>query len=132
MFLAAAVYFALVFGTGFVLGTLRVLLVVPLVGTRAAELIEMPMMLLATVLAARRVVRRFCRGFGAGKRLGVGLFAVAGVLTADLGVGMGLRGMTFAEVFTDRDPVSGSVYYGLLALFAVMPWVVGTPVLPPS
>jgi hypothetical protein len=47
------VYFLLVFGTGFVLGTVRVLLIVPLVGHRTAELPEMPLMLIITVLAAR-------------------------------------------------------------------------------
>ena len=55
---AAAFYFALVFGAGFVLGMVRVLGVAPRLGTRAAELIEAPLMLAATVLAARWTVRR--------------------------------------------------------------------------
>jgi hypothetical protein len=38
------VYFLPVFGTGFVLRTFRVLLVVPYVGHRASELFEMPVM----------------------------------------------------------------------------------------
>jgi hypothetical protein len=41
---AAAAYFALVFGTGFVLGTIRVLWVVPQLGLRNAELLEQPIM----------------------------------------------------------------------------------------
>ena len=45
---AGVLYFALVFGVGFVLGTIRTLLVVPRVGTRKAELMEMPIMLAAT------------------------------------------------------------------------------------
>ena len=43
---AATVYFALVFGAGFVLGPIRILLVVPRLGGRIAELIEFPVMLL--------------------------------------------------------------------------------------
>lgn len=119
---SAAIYFALVFGTGFALGVARVLLLVPLVGTRAAELIEAPAMLLAIVLAARWVVRR--RGRPSGRAmLGAGLIAAGTVLAADLAVGVGLRGMSPAEVFTGRDPVAGAVYYGLIGLFALMPWL---------
>ena len=48
---AGAIYFALVFGAGFVLGTVRTLWVVPRVGTRTAELTEMPIMLAVTIVA---------------------------------------------------------------------------------
>jgi hypothetical protein len=53
---AGAVYFALVFGAGFVLGTIRTLWVVPRFGTRMAELMEMPIMLAVTIVAARWTV----------------------------------------------------------------------------
>ena len=56
---AGAVYFALVFGAGFALGTIRTLWVVPTVGTRTAELMETPIMLVVVVLAAGWIVRRF-------------------------------------------------------------------------
>src|SRR6266516_4152174 len=46
-------YFALVFGAGFMLGTIRTLWVVPRFGTRIAELMEMPIMLIVTIVAAR-------------------------------------------------------------------------------
>lgn len=52
-------YFALVFGAGFVLGTIYTLHVVPHLGTRTAELVETPFMLGVTIVAARWVVRRF-------------------------------------------------------------------------
>jgi hypothetical protein len=43
---AGVLYFALVFGTGFLLGTVRTLWIVPLVGTRT-ELMETPIMLVS-------------------------------------------------------------------------------------
>jgi hypothetical protein len=54
----AVLYFVLVFSAGFVLGTVRVLFVVPAIGVRAAELIEMPLMLAIVVVAARFITRR--------------------------------------------------------------------------
>jgi hypothetical protein len=42
---AATIYFALIFGAGFVLGPIRILFIVPRFGVRMAELIEAPMML---------------------------------------------------------------------------------------
>ncbi|MBM4254966.1 MAG: hypothetical protein FJ147_03615 [Deltaproteobacteria bacterium] len=120
----AAVYFSLVFGTGFVLGILRVLVLVPLVGTRAAELIEMPFMLLAIMVAARWLYRRFATAITLHAWLAVGLLAMGLVLVADVFVGVGLRGMALTEVMFNRDPVSGTVYYVLLVVFALMPYCV--------
>ena len=47
---AGVLYFALVFGAGFVFGTIRTLWVVPRVGTKTAELMETPFMLAAELL----------------------------------------------------------------------------------
>ena len=47
---AGVLYFALVFGAGFVLGTVRTIWVVPRVGTRTAELMETPIMLVVTLV----------------------------------------------------------------------------------
>src|SRR4029453_12356674 len=55
---AGALYFALVFGAGFVVGFVRVLWLVPRVGERTAELLEAPLMLAVTIVAARSVVQR--------------------------------------------------------------------------
>jgi len=55
---AGVLYFGLVFGVGFVLGTIRTLWVVPLVGTRMAELMETPVMLVVTIVTARWMVLR--------------------------------------------------------------------------
>ena len=56
---AAVVYFALVFGAGFVLGPIRILFIVPRFGVRLAELMEFPVMLVVIVLTSRWLVRKF-------------------------------------------------------------------------
>lgn len=118
---AAALYFLLVFCAGFALGTVRVLLLVPLLGERTAELLEMPLMLGVIVAAARWTVRQRLADHRLASALSVGFIAMGLVLSADLVVGMCLRGMSAVEVFFDRDLVSGAAYYASLLLFAVMP-----------
>ncbi|OQW32783.1 MAG: hypothetical protein A4E19_05335 [Nitrospira sp. SG-bin1] len=120
---AAVLYFLLVFGAGFVLGTGRVLILVPLLGERTAELLEMPLMLAVIVVAARWMARHRLDGRQS-SALSVGVIAMGLVLLADLAVGMWLRGMSVAEVFLNRDPVSGTAYYTALLLFALMPVVI--------
>ena len=46
---AALLYFLNVFGAGFLLGPIRIFLLVPKIGVRAAELIEMPIMLTPSI-----------------------------------------------------------------------------------
>jgi len=103
---AAALYFALVFGAGFILGTVRVLCVVPRFGTRTAELAEMPMMLVVMILGARWSARRLSLSADAGTRLGVGLGALCLMLCAEFAVVTRLRGLTPGEYLSSRDPVS--------------------------
>jgi hypothetical protein len=121
---AGAVYFALVFGVGFLLGTFRVLLVVPRLGARTAELIEAPLMLAVTFLAARWTVCRLAVPPRWTRRLGMGGIALGLLLAAEFGVVLALRGLSLSEYFETLDPVSGTVYYALLGVFALMPLLV--------
>ncbi len=121
---AGALYFALVFGAGFVLGTIRVLWIVPRFGTRTAELMEAPIMLVVTILAARWVARLFSLPPKAGTRLGVGFTALGLMLGAESTFVLWLQGLTIGEYLASRDPVSGTVYLLMLGIFAVMPLLV--------
>jgi hypothetical protein len=116
-------YFALVFGTGFVLGTIRTLWIFPRLGIRTAELLEAPFMLVAIWLAGRWIGRRVNVAAGAGARVAVGVLALALLLAAEILMGVGFQGLSLGEVFTKHDPVSGSIYYALLGVFAAMPWL---------
>ena len=120
---AATLYFALVFGTGFVLGMIRVPFLVPRLGVRVAELIEMPFMCVAIVLAARHVVRRFELASVASTRLPVGLIALGITVIAELSLAVLTQDRSIADYVLSRDPVSGPVYLAMLVLFALMPWI---------
>ena len=83
---ASVLYFALVFGAGFVLGTIRILWTVPSFGTRTAELMEKPIMLVVTILAARWVAWLLSLPPKAGTRLSVGFIELGFLLGAELTV----------------------------------------------
>lgn len=121
---AGVLYFALVFGAGFVLGTVRTLWLVPRVGSRRAELMETPIMLVVTILVARWIVLRFAVPAVASARLGMGAIALFLLLLAEFGFVLWLQGQTIREYFASRDPVAGTVYYVMLAVFAAMPLLV--------
>jgi hypothetical protein len=118
---AGAAYFLLVFGAGFLLGPLRLFLLVPRVGERAAELLELPVMIVVIVFAARWVVRRFALPPGLAGRLAVGGLAFVLMLAAEFGLVLTLRGLTLADYFATRDPVSGTAYYASQLFFAALP-----------
>ncbi len=121
---AGVLYFAIVFGAGFALGTVRTLWVVPRVGTRLAELMEAPLMLVVTIVAARWIVRHFAIQYDPLARLGMGGIGLSLLLVAEFGMVLWLRGISIREYLATRDPVSGAVYYALLGMFALMPLLV--------
>ena len=121
---AGVLYFALVFAVGFVLGTIRTLWIVPSLGARTAELMEMPIMLAAIVLAARWVSRRLLSAPTLATRLGVGFVALGFLLVTEFTVVLWFRGLTINEYFAGRDPIAGAAYVMMLGVFAVMPLLV--------
>lgn len=121
---AAVFYFTLTFSAGFVLGPLRVFFVAPWLGTRWAEITETPIMLLVCFLAARWSIRRFEVATEITQRLAMGGLALLLMLAAEFYLVLQLRGLSINEYLATRDPVSGSVYYGSLLVFAALPSLV--------
>ena len=119
--LAGFVYFAIVLGTGFVLGVVRVPFIVPRIGERWAELAEMPIMAATIYFAAGYILRRFPEIHIRGRSLIVGFLALALAVCAELGLAVFLQSQTLAEYLGSRDKVSGSVYLAMLLVFAIMP-----------
>ena len=120
---AAAAYFAFVFAAGFALGTIRILWIVPRVGTRMAELMEAPIMLAITILLARWVVRRLAVPSKLSSRLGMGCIALLLLLLAEISL-LYLRGMSISDYLASRDPISGTVYYAELGILAFIPYFI--------
>lgn len=122
---AGMLYFAVVFSAGFALGVLRTLAVAPFVGVRTAELLELPLMLAVCWVAARWVVARCSVPKRAGKRTAMGAMGLLWMLAAEFGLVLWLRGLSLADYFALRDPVSSLAYYAALVAFAGMPLLVG-------
>jgi hypothetical protein len=117
----ACVYFAIVLGTGFLLGMFRVPFVVPRIGERWAELAEMPIMGVTIFFAAGYVLQQFPAVHSASRALVVGFLALALVAFAELGLAVAFQNQTLGEYLASRDRVSGSVYLAMLIVFALMP-----------
>ena len=116
-------YFGLVFGAGFVLGVIRTLALVPRLGTRMAELLEVPIMISISVFAARSIVRRFGLANSRPSQCAVGFIALLFMVGAEIGLGV-LMGRSPSQIVRDRDPVSGPAYFMALGVFAAMPLLV--------
>jgi hypothetical protein len=113
-------YFGVVFGAGFALGTMRVLWLVPRLGERWAELLEMPVMGLVMFAAARGMVRRDpARSTSAW--LVVGSLALALLVAAELTLAWVFEGASPRDAILQRDPVVGVVYGLMLLGFAALP-----------
>jgi hypothetical protein len=124
---AGVLYFALVFAAGFVLGTVRTLWIAPRLGVRTAELMEQPIMLGVTILAARWVVRRLGIPPLWPRRLAMGCIALDLMLLVEFTVVLWIRGLTLRGYIEARDPVSGAAYAIALGAFVAMPIFVGRP-----
>ena len=121
---AGVPYFVLVFGAGFLLGPIRVFWVVPHLGERTAELVEMPIMLGVMMVAAQWIVRRLAVPPTRSSRLGMGGVALGLLLAAELTLVLWLRGLSIGAYVGSRDPVARTVYLVMLGLFALMPLLV--------
>ena len=122
--LTAGAYLAIVFATGFALGVVRTLSVARWLGERSAELVELPLMVAASYLAARFVMARTGRGLAPGGAALAGLVALALLLGAELAGVLLVRGQTIGDYLASRDPIAGTAYAVALLLYAAMPLAV--------
>ncbi|TVQ55536.1 MAG: hypothetical protein EA377_03295 [Phycisphaerales bacterium] len=118
---AIAGYFGMVYGAGFVLGVVRTLWLTPWLGGRWAELLEMPVMFCAIVIAAHLVVKKIIPKCPLQEAAIVGLGALGLLLIAEvLGIWL-LRGEPVTDFIINRDPLAGSIFLFMLLVFAIVP-----------
>ncbi|MBO6768730.1 MAG: hypothetical protein JJ901_10585 [Erythrobacter sp.] len=117
---AGVAYWALIFGLGFILGTVRVLWLAPRVGETVAGLIEMPIILGASWLVARWLVGRF-EIRRRGEALAMGGVAFALLMVAELALGVAVFAMSPAQWLASISQPPG--LYGLIGqvAFGMMP-----------
>jgi hypothetical protein len=98
--------------------------VIPRLGERMAELMEMPIMLVIAIVAARWIVHRLVVPPTLSSRLGMGSIGLGLMLSAEFTLVLWLRGLSIRDYIAGRDPVAATVYYATLGVFAVLPLVV--------
>ncbi|MCL9999391.1 MAG: hypothetical protein NBV68_08420 [Erythrobacter sp.] len=118
---AAASYWAVVFALGFVLGTVRVLWVIPRIGLVPATLLELPLILAASWFAAGWLVRRFALAAG-GEALAAGALAFAILMVAECALAGVLSGQSPAQWVAGLAEPHATLGLAGQVLFALMPW----------
>ncbi|WP_120077118.1 hypothetical protein [Aurantiacibacter odishensis] len=108
--LAGFVYFVTLFAAGFILGTLRVLLVVPQVGEVAAIAMELPVMLLIAWFACGWILSNFQLVRKPRDSLLMGAIALILLLLAEAVLAVTLFGSSLLEYFqsySETGPMLG-------------------------
>jgi hypothetical protein len=128
IFKSSLSYFALVFGAGCLCGSVRVPLLQPLLGDRHAQLVEMPIMFLAIWKSSHMIVNRLQNQNGNGttstafERLMIGIGASVVLLAVEMGLHAMTKGWNgFGNWVSDRDPVAGAFYFGLIGVMVFLP-----------
>ncbi len=122
--LAAMLYAAIVFGTGLMLGPIRVLWLEPRIGKLAATLCEAPLLLLSMIFAARWAPHFSGAGGDAASLIAIGVGAFVLGQIAEYAVGSWLRGMPLSVQLAQFATPAGWVYAMALVAFAAMPYLV--------
>lgn len=117
---AAIAYWAVVFALGFVLGTFRVMWLIPLVGLLPATALELPVMLGASWIASGWLVRRFALAGSAA--LAAGALAFALLMGAECLLAGALSGETPARWLAGLAAPHAALGLAGQVAFALMPW----------
>jgi hypothetical protein len=119
--LAGTAYSAAVFAAGFVLGVLRTLVLVPLLGELGAVMVELPVILSIAWWVCTRILQRWLLSPPAAAAMGAMAFSL--LMLAEAGLSTLLAGRSLAEhlaLYAQLPHQAGLA--GQLA-FAVFPWM---------
>jgi hypothetical protein len=123
-FKAGVIYFLLIFAVGWILGPIRELWAVPNFGRMAAMLSEAVIMLVAMIVAARWVIRRFHVSRTLPATISMGIVAIGLLLPAEIVGVHWVRGLSVEDYLTGFLTAPGVVSLLMFLLFAAMPMLV--------
>jgi hypothetical protein len=118
---AGAVYFLIVFAVAFVLGTLRVLLIIPMIGETWAVMLEAPVILVVSWVVCGWVITRLSVPARMALRILMGCFAFVLLMIAELLVSVLGFGRSVAEHLAAYQSLSAQLGLVAQALFAAVP-----------
>jgi hypothetical protein len=119
--LTGTVYLAAVFAAGFVLGVLRTLVLVPLLGELGAVLVELPVILTIAWLVCTRILRRW--PLSSPSALGMGAIAFLLLMGAEASLSTLLAGRSLAEHLALYSQLPHQVGLAGQLAFSLFPWI---------
>ena len=118
---AGLLYFAIVFIAGFVLGAVRVLVVIPVLGEFKAVALEMPVILFASWLACRKLIVKFSVPPEVAPRIVMGALAFGILMLVEFGFSVLVFGRSGAEYVALLRTTPGLLGLAGQLGFALMP-----------
>ena len=128
---AAVVYAIAAFAVGFLLGTIRVLVVIPRLGETLAVLLETPIMLFVSWQVSRWCVRMFSVGASTTERALMGAMAFAVLMLAEFTLSVALFQRSPDEYARAFLSLAGAIGLAAQVAFALIPWI-QSRIVPPS
>jgi hypothetical protein len=121
---AGLIYFLLVFAVGWILGPIRELWAVPHFGRMAAMLSESFILLIAMMVAALWVIRRFEVPHTLSDTLSIGLIAIGLLFPAEIAGVVWVRGLSLREYLASFVTGPGVISLLMFLVFGAMPTLV--------
>lgn len=118
---AGVAYAVTVFAIGFLLGTARILLLAPHVGSTTAVSVEVPIILAASWYLSSRWMKRFEVGAEVRTRILVGTVAFATLTILEVALAISLFHRSIGEYIADLRSPAGLVGLAAQACFATFP-----------
>ena len=114
-------YFAIVFAAGFLLGTFRMFVLLPLTSELAAVALELPIILIISWLVCRRLISRFSVPATASQRLAMGALAFCLLMLAEVGLSVLVFDRSGAEYLAHLQTAPGLLGVAGQIAFALLP-----------
>ena len=118
---AGAAYFSAVFFVAFMLGTIRVIVMVPRLGELVSVSLEAPLIIAVSWLASRWATTRFCLPHDVLPRLAMGLVAFGLLMAVELAMSTLVFGQTMAAYFATIWSPAGMIGLSAQIVFAFVP-----------